>query len=824
MKFVPNTLFRAVSVAFVAGAFSTVAPLTAQAQDNEFAGLAIEEIVVTARKRDENLQTVPVSVTAITSTMVQQMGLKDLDDIAKVTPGLSFDPEFNRTSNRPVIRGQANILADSGVAYFIDGVYITGSINDYDINDIERIEVVKGPQSALYGRNTYSGAINMITKSPGDAFGANVRALVTDDGQSEFSGTIKGPLGESFGLGITGRYFKNDGPFTNTFDGSDLGEQESTSMSAVATFDPSDRFSARLRLYYAETEDGQSPLVLQPHAENNCFFDTEYDGGGRYYCGELAPRPLDTDWMRQAPDATNARELTQASLSLDYDFNDQWTLTSITGYNGAEEEFIQDGDYEGNSYQTNVFARFPLGAPPTTWGFISGVVDFTFSSEEEIEDLSQEFRLSYQGESSEFMIGAYYFDQTSESYGNRVHPAGAQAISDANFGAAAAEQAAFCASVPFLCTAIIPVFGSSSALPTNNVDYSRNDIRNTAIFAMAGFELGDATRLTIEGRYAEEKKDQLLIDQDVGSPPEPAVLKDATFTSFNPRITLDHQLSDDNMVYGLIAQGNKPGGFNSTIAVDAGLPTFDEEEVTSFEIGSKNTVAGGQGIVNFSVFFNQVEGYQLTQNVTDGTNTGSATVNAGDADIFGIEIESRYNPEAIEGLSLSASYAYVDSEFVRGSDSNQGQLDDVADDGSLNCSTGNIDPDPMECTPPNGSIVGNRIPRSAEHQFFIDAELRRPMGNGNWDWFIGANWSYESEKYTQVLNLAEYGAASLVNARLGFDSDRFSVMLWGKNLTGEDSSPLGLRYLDAGDLFRRAFVISARRDTYWGLTATANFE
>ena len=146
----------------------------------------IEEIVVLARKREENVQDVPLSVTAISSTMIEQLNLRNLDDIAKVTAGLQFDPEFNRTSNRPVIRGQANILGDSGVSYFIDGVYITGSINDYDVNDIERIEVVKGPQSALYGRNTYSGAINIVTQSPGNQFSGRVRASITDDEAMEF--------------------------------------------------------------------------------------------------------------------------------------------------------------------------------------------------------------------------------------------------------------------------------------------------------------------------------------------------------------------------------------------------------------------------------------------------------------------------------------------------------------------------------------------------------------------------------------------------------------------------------------------------------------
>ena len=170
---------------------STGLSTVALAQDNT--AQALEEIIVMARKRAENIQEIPVAVTAITANQIQNLDLQDLSEISKLTAGLVFDAEFGRGSDRPVIRGQANILGDSGVSYFIDGVYINGSIADYDLNDIERIEVVKGPQSALYGRNTYSGAINIITKSPGDSLSSDVRFSVSDDDEQEISASVRGP-------------------------------------------------------------------------------------------------------------------------------------------------------------------------------------------------------------------------------------------------------------------------------------------------------------------------------------------------------------------------------------------------------------------------------------------------------------------------------------------------------------------------------------------------------------------------------------------------------------------------------------------------------
>src|SRR6056297_2346483 len=168
--------------------------LTSPAAFAQEATSILEEVMVTARKRQESLQDIPVAVSALSAQDLQNLALQDLDDIAKVTAGLVFDNDFSRTANRPVIRGQANILNESGVSYFIDGVYITGSIADYDLNDVQRIEVVKGPQSALYGRNTYAGAINIVTKDPGEEVEGTLTVEAAEDSQYEIAGSVRGPL------------------------------------------------------------------------------------------------------------------------------------------------------------------------------------------------------------------------------------------------------------------------------------------------------------------------------------------------------------------------------------------------------------------------------------------------------------------------------------------------------------------------------------------------------------------------------------------------------------------------------------------------------
>ncbi|MEM9403979.1 MAG: TonB-dependent receptor plug domain-containing protein, partial [Pseudomonadota bacterium] len=253
----------------------------------EGANSTYDEITVTARKREENIQDIPVAVSAVTASQIEDLNIQDLSEVSKLTAGLVFDNEFGRGSNRPVIRGQANILGDSGVSYFIDGVYINGSIADYDLNDIERIEVVKGPQSALYGRNTYSGAINIITKSPGDSFTSDIRYMLSDDDENMISASMRGPIiADTLSGGLTYRYYKLDDPWTNTFDGTGIGSFESTSWSGVLNFTPNDKLDIRLRGYYSERDDGQPPLFSQDSSFNNCFEDNGslYGGLGRYFC------------------------------------------------------------------------------------------------------------------------------------------------------------------------------------------------------------------------------------------------------------------------------------------------------------------------------------------------------------------------------------------------------------------------------------------------------------------------------------------------------------------------------------------------------------
>lgn len=814
-------------------AATVLVPGTLQAQESQSQPretVSATEIIVTARKREENLQSVPTSVAVATSQTIDQLGLDSLNDISKVTSGLVFDDSLGRDGNRPVIRGQANILGQSGVAYFIDGIYYTGSLADYDVDTIERIEVVKGPQSALYGRNTYSGAINIISKLPGDRWEGRANFDLSEHDRYELTAGVRGPLSDGLSVGLNGRYYDFGGEFTNAYDGKKVGEQSSWSLSGVLRYDDGGPFTATLRGYYNRTDDGQPAIFSQSANENNCFFDNGslYEGRGRYYCGVIQPRQVDTDYARQFPvieDVGIEADTYNVSLKLEGELAEGLTLTSLTGYNERDQQTLTDGDYSPESFQTAVFARFPIGAPigfgsagPIfPFGFVGTTVDFSFANRNKTKDWSQELRLTYESDVVDVIAGGYYFDQSDDSFSIRTVPSDAPARAAASFAARLADETARCNLNPN-CGSITPLFGPSTP---NSRDENRLDIRNTAVFGAINWHITPELNLGLEGRYSEEKIDQAAFDFDEGQPRPVPVLASRKFKEFTPRITLDWQATPDNLIYAIYAEGQKPGGFNGVQAITAGVPTYDAEDNKSYEVGLKNRFLDGDVIFNLAVFRNEITGYQLTQNISVPPNQVSVVRNAGNARINGLEADLVVRPT--NGLTLTANYALADSRFTFGFDENQGVLNDVADDGLANCSTGDQFPDVNGCQSAFGSIKGKRIPRAPVHQLFADLDYRAPTGWADWEFFVGANLTYTSSSYAQVHNLAKTGSASVVDARLGLQNDRYKVQFYVKNLFDEDAVAQIIRYADANNDFRRNFIAGLRPGQRFGVILSAGF-
>ncbi|MCH8490187.1 MAG: TonB-dependent receptor [Oceanicaulis sp.] len=812
------------TAAAIAATSLTAIPAVAAAQE-QGAQQSRDVITVTARRREETILDAPVAVTAFGEEDILNLGLQSVDDVARFTPGLSFSAAFGRSSERPVIRGQANVLAgvqfgvESGTAYFIDGVYYPGSIQNLDPNDLARVEVIRGPQSALYGRNTYAGAINFVTRGATDTLEGQLRARGGSYGEYEVSAGLSGPMGDRAGFRLSLRDYNYDGEWTNQVTGQTVGSQSSTSLSAVVDLNPTDNFDFRLRAQYSESRDGTLPLFLQPAASNNCapghrslasWSRSGSTNNNQYFCGVIRPAPVALNTGPALPgqpaivpgvpanalhpflpfqlystgDGTAFDGISNNAILLSGIMNwdiggSGYVFTVSAGYRDEERRFGSDSDHSSIN-----FVLQPVGMADTGAFFANTTRNL-------VEDYSFEARLaSPVTDRFRWMVGAYYYDQTNDG---------------------------------FTITFSNPAGNPASRLTTTN----------QAIFGLMEYDLTENLTVTLEGRYAEEEKSTL----DGISTATPFSRSD-TFTNFTPRLTVNWSVDPETTIFAVYARGVKPGGQNGQIGETTGNPTYDQETSENFEIGVKRSLFGGAGYFAASAYYIDATDVQLTTAVSNPAGAiNSVATNQGAAEILGLELE--YRQQVTDMLSVGATYAWTRPEFTSGCDDAQWELTSgggvIAPDSTAPGTGTSFFGQTGNC-----SIAGNRIPLTSEHQLSINGELRAPLGtNGRLEWFARGDYTYESSKYVQVHNLAETGSASILGAQLGIQSDTWPSMAYGRNILDEDSIGMATRglqtpYLSPGFSPNtapagastgapRAFFGTLRRGASYGVEARYRF-
>lgn len=770
MKRLRTGTFFGVAAVLAVGGF----PAVGMAQADEGAVPLIEEIVVTARKREESLQEIPVAVSAFDAQTIENRGLQSIDDVSRFTPGLSFSKAFGRATERPVIRGLSNVLAgvqfgvEAGAAYFVDGIYYPGDIQNLDLGDLERVEVIKGPQSALYGRNTYSGAINFVTRGPTDTLQFTAKALGASDGETDIRATVSGPLVEgTLGGSLTARAYNYDGEWTNTVTGGDVGDESSTSVSGVLDWTPTDTFSLRTRVQYNKDDDGPPALFLQPAESNNCFPGfrsmaswalSGSTNNNQYYCGGINPAPvaLNTDAISGPSPAIPGipegstffgtvygsgdgtafdgleREQTLVSLLADYEFGDGYALT-VSGALRTDE--VKTG-YDSDHTSVNYFFP-PFFFPP---GFQQEAL-FANTNRDDVDDYSTEVRLASPTDRPfRWLLGGFFYSQQVEGTDiTFAEPDGGGALVDVS------------------------------------------DVRNEAWFGYVEYDFNDQWTATLEGRYASEKK-QLWESSGFSGEDD--------WSNFTPRFTLDYQFDDDTLLYGVIAKGVKPGGFNGDAGVPTNQVTYEQEESWNFELGAKSTLAGGRIQYSAAAFFIDAKDIQLTTPVPnfDGTALTSIATNQGSGEVIGLEFDLR--AVISDELDVGFTYALADSEFTEGCDDFQwtltsggGELQPAGESASADF-TGNGD-----C-----SIKGKQFPLSSKHQASAFFNWYLPANGGN-EFFVSGDVTYESKKYVQVHNLAYGPAATVAGLRVGYQASNWKVAAFARNLFDEDSVIIATRWL-----------------------------
>ncbi|MFK7958646.1 MAG: TonB-dependent receptor [Lysobacterales bacterium] len=595
---------------FVAAGAMLAGDVTAQSN-------SLEEIVVTARKREESLLSVPISITAINEIELERQNITAMEDLAQWTPALQFQ-DVNGTFQNPVIRGLAQtdqISPVGNVGVFLDGVPLSNRSGlEFGALDVSRIEVIKGPQSALYGRNTFAGAINYVTKGPvlGQVEG-RVEATAGTRGRLGFQGNVNIPMGDTLALRVFGGFSEFDGTIRNLRDGELLGGWDTRdAYGASLLWEP--REGTRVTLFGMHSKvDMNGPAIdFSNVTNNNCGSPTfNLTGDPRFtlFCGELEPRgTVDRSEGSQG----NKGDSTLFYLKAEHEF-DFATATFLASSFESEYRIAVDTSTVPNAI------NIPLFIPGLS---VQSLLD---SSTPRGDAKSYELRLASNGdERLSWSIGAFGFDSKDvDTLSIFFLPLG-----DPN-----GEPVLFFARDRFVAT------------------------EEKAIFGSLGYAFTDQLSGTLELRYAQE--DLRLINSDGES---------LDFDNVTPRVTLDYAVNDDLLIFGSIGKGVKAGSFNVNVAPDSSGRTFDEETNVSYELGAKATFMDGRLVTTGAIWYTDWDDVQVQTAIEN--SPVSAVQNFGSATSTGIELEASF--AATDNLTLRGTLAVLDPEY--GDDFIDGEL------------------------------------------------------------------------------------------------------------------------------------------------------
>lgn len=717
--------------------------------------------MITARNRAESIQDVPLAVSAFDAETMAKKSIQELDDIARFTAGFSFE-DFDGGNANPAIRGQSTLRLsgrEQTVATFVDGVYMPRSwLVDLGVENFARVEIVKGPQSARYGRNAFAGAINYIAARPDeDEIAINGNVTVGNHERFDFGASISVPIVENvFAMRLGYNKTEFDGTWRNTHpnaEGNDfnpgtngrLGGWNNESFTASAVFTPTDfiRIEGSF-LKFDKSEEGRAARWLNTGTGvGNC--GTLQDGVNlSLFCGEF---PVAGDTATLDPRGFGRQaDIEIFRVSAEIDINEDVTV------------FYQFGKVDGNTRSANTAESDTINCgtilgPPV----FPALCNFQGAPIGGVDYGQHEVRVTFDdGGPLRAAAGAFYMngDDRPASISINLPPLGTDPImTDTTMNAGFANF----------------IFNREF---TNTESYS--------FFAEATYTFNESrSRFGVEGRYTSEAIRTL----NTRGNPEGVLIGDETFKFFTPRITLEHDLTDDTLLYATAARGAKAGGFNAG-ALTPELFVFDPEFNWTYEIGAKNTFLDGAAIVNVAAFYTNWSTLQI--NIADplgGDFTPTQTDNLGDARIFGFEIEGSY--QATVNISFDAAMSYTNAKYADGTVDARFSASGGPGGFPAPC-------DGIVCeiiTLPDGtngaSIGGNTLERSPSWQIAFGGQWEDEISN-DLDYYIRADVSYQSSHLAESINVASAPGRTLVNARFGLNyKEHVQISLWARNLLDE---------------------------------------
>ncbi|TCM35389.1 TonB-dependent receptor [Novosphingobium sp. ST904] len=745
-------------------------------------------IVVTAKNRKESLQDVPLAITALSDQDLAGAQIRDARDLQKITPNLSLFAGSGRNDPSAYsLRGLAPNTSDEryqGISIFIDGVALSGQLASLDLENLQRVEIIKGPQSATFGRATYSGAINYVTADPsGDAVTGFVKARGSltnkaPDASYYFGGTITAPIvKDALWFSVSGSLMQNGAFAKSVDDGTAIGRERTQVVSGTLFFKPDESFSIKLRGMYQHDRDSPPAQVVQHPREwlaAGVAVAPFARGNGAFFPAYLPDGDLDTIGTQGATGYGRDRYFASAVVTKTF----------------GDYELSYRGGYFRESRWANV-ATVPRavqrGKDPVFGDLITdGTVTVrssvlgTFPSTETFENTSHQLMLLSPGSKPfRWRAGLYYFWENDLSafsgYGTTANPKGV----------------------------------------------TRNDhLTNMAVLGGFDWDVTDALTLSGEGRYAREK---------VSSPACPTCVFYPTSVDYNnvsedfsPRITLSYKVTGESMIYALFSKGVKSARY-SFVNVGGnyvGLAA-DPEKLFNYEIGSKNTFFGGRLTLNLAAFYDEVKDQQLVstqERTVNGNIVNIATVgNVGASKILGFEGEA--NLRITPRLTLRGSVGYAHQEFTTKT--------------PLIISTSSTYGFPASA---DNSIVLDGLTQAnvPDWNGFIGGEYKLPE-MGGFSPSFRLDGAYRGSWYANLANTVKGRSAWTVDARINFASDAIDFSLFGRNiLNNQRPTGSGLAGATATCIFverdtatygsnQQCLYASVPRPAEWGMEATLRF-
>ncbi len=804
----------------------------------------IEEIVVTARKKAENLQDIPVQVDVLNSEKLERAGITSLEDVSKLSSAMVFDNGFSQQDTRITLRGLSPVRGRQNVAVLQDGVDLssenltiaggTALINPR-LFDMERVEIVKGPQSALYGRSAFAGAINYVSKKPTQEEQSSVSLTLGSESETDLRASWSGGISDDTSMGVNIAAWSRDGYHNNIPSGQPVGGEEGVGASITFNYEPNDEFTLVTRFEYSDDDyepaaqyqqSGTTTLPIPANAiapVNTCIIPTPTMCLAYYTTGKVIS-PLVTSMIsnvgalpniddiggaqlsvnpRTGKDYPGAnRELMKLSMTATRDFNDLLiapvTFTAITGVMEGDVFTFEDPQFRGTTNKGTYFGEI--------W------------YDQHTELFSQEYRLQSNTPDSalRWTVGIQYWEQQMQlddkSFNTFTYlnmrpwfpPAFLNVNSPIFHGNASQYQGAICAPRT--------EGGEFAGCLDRGGSYWTRDTTHKSIYGMVEYDLNDSWTVTAEARFAQE--DETTCGSDGNGTVDPngvgfagpgqsrvnppmwtyQICGDHDENMKTPKITLTHFASDDFTFYASIAEAKKPGGISTVTGGGFSLYNpennrYEAEEMTVYELGMKSTMMDGKMRFNADIFLQDFTDKQTATQVVN-PSTGilqSKTTNAAKAEVKGVEMDIQYFVN--DNLSATLSYTHLNAkykDFTRltagaANLSNAGNCTIVTDAAGRNTCSIDLSGNPLENAPPNSMVLGL---------------------NYNWETSDGATWvaeadiMYQDDRYIDQFKRVYLEGYYKVDFRLGYITDDMEIIAFIDNAFDDTTTRSGYGFTD----------------------------